>query len=329
MRSRLTLAAALLAATALLAGCGKSTPNSPVAGGAGSGNALDRAAVASVVATQPEVVEDGQFEATDASSLAIGGGAGLAATPSSALAAIQPLRFWRVIRDVDRSFEFAFSDSDSTGRPTTAIVTVHKLLTGRFDILTGVPGSDSTAIDSTLQVLHKPLADHWVRRILLKRVMSADSTLNPWRVVATSAVKVTSRNAATQIVSLRVQTATLDTTITTPLAFFRLRGIPELEPGAPVTLTVTTLRNDDVVVLTRVGHRFRFHNNGDDTYTGVWTLPDFRLETAALSLRPRIFHFGVNALSNGTLFDDTAAYDSQAWILPVVLKPDQIADALP
>jgi hypothetical protein len=37
----------------------------------------------------------------------------------------------------------------------------------------------------------------------------------------------------------------------------------------------------------------------------------------------------VNALSHGTLFDDQAPYDSQAWLLPVVLAPDQVADALP
>ena len=94
---------------------------------------------------------------------------------------------------------------------------------------------------------------------------------------------------------------------------------------------MTTLKNDDVVVLHRVGHRFRFHNNGDNTYTGTWLVPDLRLGNGPRPGpgRPPIFHFGVNALSNGTLFDDQAPYDSQAWLLPVVLAPDQVADALP
>ena len=322
MRSRLMLAASLLAAAGLLAGCGKGTVNSPVSNRT---TLLDQAQISSVIATEPEVVEDGQFESTDLTSMGATAGTG----PAGTLTAINPLHFWRVIDDVERSFEFAFADSDAAGRPTTAIVTVHKVLRGRFDILTGVPGSDGTPIDSATRVVRKPLADHWVRRILLRRVPVSGSTRGEWRVVATSGVKVTSRAATTRITSLRLQTASLDTTLADPLELFRLRGILKLEPGSPVTLTVTTLRNDDVVVLSRFGNRFRFHNNGDDTYTGVWTLPDFRLETAALSMRARIFHFGVNALSNGTLFDDTAAYDSQAWILPVVLKPDQIADALP
>jgi hypothetical protein len=278
-----------------------------------------------VVATEPEVVEDGQFESAEITSLGTNPGA------TAALAAIDPLRFWRVITSVERRFEFAFADSDSTGRPTTAIVTVHKSLVGRFNILTGVPGSDSTAPDSSVSVIRKPLADQWVRRILLRRGPSTDSTQSVWRVVATSGVRVTSRDATTRIASLRFQTASVDTTLTDPVRFFHLRRILRLEPGTQVTLTVTTLRNDDVVVMCRFGHRFRFHNNGDDTYTGVWQVPDLRAENGPRPGpgRPPIFHFGVNALSHGTLFDDKAPYDSQAWLLPVVLAPDQVADALP
>jgi hypothetical protein len=328
MRSRLLLAAFLLAATGLLAGCGKSTPNAPVSGDA---NSLDQAQVASVVAAEPEVVEDGQSEAADAASLGALTGSGPGAGLSGALSAIAPLRFWRVIDNVDRSFEFAFSDPDSAGRPMTAIVTVHKRLTGRFNILTGVPGSDSVALDSTNSVVHKPLTDLWVRRILLKRFATSVSTRSAWRVVATSGVKVTSPGATTRIESLRVQAAGLDTTVTDPLRFFFLRRILKLEPGTPVTLTVTTPRNDDVVVLRRVGQRFRFHNNGDGTYSATWLVPDLRLGTGPRPGpgRPPVFHFGVDALSHGTLFDDQAPYDSQAWVLPILLAPDQVADALP
>jgi hypothetical protein len=325
MRSRLLLAMSLLAAVGLIAGCGSHTVNSPVSKSATP--SLDQAQVASVVAAEPEVVEDGQFESADLTSLDTGAGTGA----TGALAVISPRRFWRVITNTERSFEFAFSDPDSTGRPTTAIVTVHKSLTGRFNILAGVPGSDSTALDSSSTVIHKPLADRWVRRILLKRVPAADPAGREWHVVATSLVQVTARDAATRIASLRVQTAAVDTTVTDPLQFFHLRRILRLEPGTPVTLTVTTLRNDDVVVMCRFGHRFRFHNNGDNTYTGVWQVPDLRRESGPRPGpgRPPIFHFGVNALSHGTLFDDQAPYDSQAWLLPVVLAPDQVADALP
>jgi hypothetical protein len=326
MRSRLLLAASLLVATGLLAGCGKSTVNAPLTSDA---NSLDQAQVASVVAAEPELVEDGQFESAEASSLGASPTAGAGVT--GALTAIDPLRFWRVITGVDRRFEFAFADPDSAGRPTTAIVTVHKLLTGRFDILTGAPGSDSTVGDSSVLVIHKPLADHWVRRVLLKRFATSDSTRSAWRVVATSGVEVTSRAATTRIASLRVQTAGVDTTISDPLRFFYLRRILRLEPGTPLTLTVTTPRNDDVVVMCRFGHRFPFHNNGDGTYTGVWMVPDLRTGNGPRPGpgRPPIFHFGVNALSRGTLFDDQSPYDSKAWLLHFLLTPDQVADALP
>jgi hypothetical protein len=329
MRSRLLLAMSLFAVVGLNAGCGKSTVSSPAISTNGTPSmdtpSLDRAQVAGVVAIEPEVVEDGQFESADITSLGTGAGATVTA------ASINPLRFWRVITSVERSFEFAFADSDSTGRPTTAIVTVHRSLAGHFNILTGTPRGDSTVLDSSVSVIRKPLADRWVRRILLKRVPAADSAGRAWRVVATSAARVTSRDATTQITSLRFQTAGVDTTITDPLRFFYLRRILKLEPGTSVTLTVTTLKNDDVVVMCRFGHRFRFHNNGDNTYTGVWQVPDLRMGNGPRPGpgRPPIFHFGVNALSHGTLFDDRAPYDSQAWVLPVVLAPDQVADALP
>jgi hypothetical protein len=321
MRSKLLLAVFLVAVAGPLAGCGRDTVNNPAED---TPSAMDEAQVAEILSLEPELVEDGEFESEETTT--IGGGDGR-------LAAISPIRFWRTIRDVDRYFTFAFADTDSTGRPTTAIVTVHKHLFGRFNILVGVPGSDDVAMDSTTRIVRKPLADHWVRRILLKRIPTVDSKRNPWRIVATSGVKVTSRGAETQIVSLRVQAAELDTTLTDPLQFMRLRRFLRLEPGSAVTFTATTLTNDDVVVMCLRGHRFRFHNNGDNTYTAVWKVPDLRLtNSAGPGPRPphaRIFHFGVNALSHGTLFDDEAPYDSQAWLLPFLLRPDLLAEALP
>jgi hypothetical protein len=83
---------------------------------------------------------------------------------------------------------------------------------------------------------------------------------------------------------------------------------------------VTTLRNDDVVVLHRLDHRFRMHNTGDNTYTAV--------------LRPRargfgMLHFGVDAMSNGTLFDDTLPYDAQRWVLPFAMARGELDDPMP
>lgn len=307
MRSTLALTLALALAAGTLAGCGKDNPGAP----APSSQSADQAEVAAEVARQPSVVEDALAESPDQTSLE---------GPSGAAALIHPLTYWRTITDVDRWFVFAFADTDSTGRPTSAIVTINKALRGRFNILVGEPGTDGTPLDSALHVIHKPLADHWVRRVLLKRVREAAEARARWRVAATSGVKVTSRNATTHILSLRIQAGPLDTLITDPLALFRLRRVLKIQPETEVTLTVTTERNDDVVVLMHRERRFRFHNNGDNTYTGVW-----RSGLFAEGVR----HFGVNALSHGTLFDDQAPYDSQAWILPYVLAPTDLADYMP
>ncbi len=204
---------------------------------------------------------------------------------------------------------------------------MYKYLAGRFNILAaGAP--DSTGSD-TASVVHKPLADLWVRHLLLKRVRLGDSDRTAWRVAATSGVKVTSfdprssRSAPvfgpTHILSLRVQATDVDTTIDDPLALFRLRGVLKFDAGDAVTLTATTRARDDVVVLMWGGLKFRFKDNGDGTHTGVFHLP----------MMGGLGHVGVNALAHGTLFDDTAPYSSQAWVLPYQVKPSLLAEFMP
>jgi hypothetical protein len=311
---RLALTLPLL--LALLAGCSSQrTVNAP--GDPAAGTSQDQAEVASTVASNPSYVDDELSESPDSMSVDATGAASAGVGTASAQAAIRPLTFWRDIRDVERRFEFAFSDPDSTGRPTTAVVTAHKLFRGSFNILVADQVAEGSPPEA--HVIHKPLVDHWVRRLLLKRVPLPESGRRAWRIVATSGVKITSRDAETRIESLRIQSGPLDTTITEPLAFFRLRAILKLDPGVDVTLTATTLRNDDVLLLYLRNHRGRFHNNGDNTYTAVFQSPDL----------VGLHHVGVNALSHGTLFDDAAAYDSQSWIEPYLVHPILIADGTP
>ncbi len=302
-----------------LSGCGKSANVAgPLAHDPGATQPNDQVLAMSALSAESQVVEDGLADSPDPTSL---GGS------TDAMSAIQPLTFWRTIRNVTRTFEFTFSDPDTTGRPTTAVVTIHKLLAGRFNILAGAPGTDGLPPDSAETVVHKPLEDHWVRRVLLKRVRLAGDEVEAgetgeaiWRIAASSGVRVTSKDATTQILSLRVQAMGLDTTLTDPLAFQRMRRILRFAPETMVTLTVTTGRNNDVVVLQHAGLRFRFHNNGDDTYTGTWRTGLFAAG---------VHHFGINALSNGTLFDDQAAYDSVEWIFPYAIEPESLSEFMP
>src|SRR5439155_19734444 len=122
--------------------------------------------------------------------------------------------------------------------PTTAVLTVHKRLSGWFNILAKDSVTEGSPTEG--QVVRKSLHDHWVRRILLKRIApTTGSELRPWRIAAVSGVEVTSRDAQTRLQSLRVQSGDLDTTMTRPLAFWRLRRVLRLEANAQVTLTAT------------------------------------------------------------------------------------------
>jgi hypothetical protein len=288
--SRVSLPLLLLA----LAGCG--TGSDPVA--PTSGTSADQSAIQQEMAQHPDLIDDEGISSSEAE-IEADASASASASATLGVALDRPLRFGRHIRSIERRFEYAFADTDSTGRPTTARVTIHTFLAGTFNVAMG----DSGTVDT---VIHKPLHDHAIRHVRLKRVRLPGTRRDAWKIVATSGVEVTSRDAEVRIQSLRVQSGALDTTITDPLALFRLRAILKLTAGEPTTLTVTTNHDDDVVLLhTRLG-RFPLHTNGDGTYSGTWTAP----------LLAGFRHAGINALSHGTLFDPAAPYDSQAWILP-------------
>ena len=290
----------------LLAGCGKSGSMMAPQTAASS----DPSTATEEVARHPELVDDGMY-ASDTQAPA-----GFATGPGGTFAAIRPLFFWRHITRIERSFEFAFSDTDSAGAPTSAVIIVHKRLSGTFNVVARDSGGDGSPTQG--HVIEKPLHDHWVRRLLLKRVAGSGDH-RPWRIAATSGVQVTSRDARTRIQSLRVQSAGLDTTITDPLAFFRLRRLLRLEVGVDVALTATTLAADDVVLFYVGDRRLRFQNQGHGSYSLTWR------SFATDGVR----HFGVNALSHGSLFDDQAPYDSQAWLLPYVAGAPELADLAP
>src|SRR5207247_7856105 len=102
---------------------------------------------------------------------------------------------------------------DSTGRPRTALVTVHKYLRGTFNIVTGPRMEPGVSDSSQLVMVRKPLADHWVRHLLLKRVplAAADPSGPRWRIAAASGVDVTSPRATTPVLHLQLRADRRDT----------------------------------------------------------------------------------------------------------------------
>lgn len=293
MKKLVALALGLALVAALAAGCGKSSPSQPQNLSA-TPTAQDVAQVNDAVAANPDYVNENVYESNDPAQLDPAG---------PGLAAIRPLFWWRTIRSVTRTFDTEFTNPDSSGRPTMAVVSVHKRLLGAFNILVG----DSAAAPDSL--LRKPLDDRWERRLLLRRVRTDSTGEDHWRLVGTSGVRVTSANAVTQIQSVRVQAGVLDTTITDPLQMHRLRRVLHIPAGTEVVLTVKTANENDIVLLYRWMFRARFHNDGGGQFTFRWTTGS----------EGGLRHFGVNALSRGTLFDDAAPYDSQAWLFPFVV----------
>lgn len=293
MRKFVALALGLVVVASFVAGCGKSSPSQPQ-NSVVTPSAADIASVNAALTANPAAIEENVYEGADPSSI----------TPTGATAAVRPLFWWRRINSVTRHIDTQFSNPDSLGRPTLAVVMVHKRLQGAFNILVG----DSLTNPDSL--LRKPLDDRWERRLLMKRV-AFDSLGHPvWRLVGTSGVSVRSADAVTRIQSVRVQAGPVDTTITDPLQLHRLRRVLFVPPGTAITVTVTTGAANDIVLMYRWHFRARFHNNGDGTYTARWTTSD----------EEGLRHFGVNALSNGTLFDDAAPYDSDAWIFPFAVR---------
>jgi hypothetical protein len=320
MRATLRASLLLLLAAGALSGCSR---NNPVATPASSGMSSTQAQVTSEMTQQPGVVEDGVSDSEGESTFGA----------TQGLAAIDPLTFWRRFEVRRRTFEFAYSDTDSTGLPTRAVVTIRTRLQGTFNILVGTP-SDSTSAtvaastsgsaDASRHVIHKPLDETRVRRVLLRRAPmprdcddsenrdETDNVRARWRLAAVSGVEVTSKDHTTTILSVRIQSGALDTTLTDPLAFIRLRGLLKLVPDSPVTLTVKTNHTDDVVLLHHNDHRLRLKSNGDGTYSG-----EFRSRLFVRGL----WHFGIDAIAHATLYDDQAAYDSQRWVFPYVIAP--------
>lgn len=239
------------------------------------------------------------------------------AGPASVQAAISPIHFWRTFWSQASAFAFTYSDLDTTGRPLLTEVTIDRALRGDFHILPGMPGNPT--VPDTAHMVDKPIDEIWHRRLLFHRVHPDTAGLE-WRLVAASGVRVSRPGNTVQIVSLHIHALSgLDTVITDPNAFMTLHSIPRFTPGDSVTVTVRSMRNDDVAVMYTMDRRQIMTNNGDNTYTlgfNTGTFTEWR-------------YLGINVFTHGTLFDDMLPYDSETWILPYAITSDPVVDYLP
>lgn len=137
MTSTRKIPVAMLLATGLLSSCGTQSPPNAVDAGSGASSA-EQAEVAHQVASRPDLVDDAVFEASVEAEVEVSAAEPGRPAPPDSLRRPR-LRWWRTITGVRRSFEFAYRDTDSTGRPRLATVTVRKTLTGSFNVARRAP----------------------------------------------------------------------------------------------------------------------------------------------------------------------------------------------
>jgi hypothetical protein len=283
----------LVALAILINGCGKSTtaPNPP--------QSSDAAEVASTLVAAATLVDDGlAVDSTQVNAERLSPAPGIA----SIQAAIRPFTWWQRITGVARTWSFAWSDTDATAHPKFCVATLTEHLTGTLVIVPASP-SDSTRADTT-RIL-KPIDKTLTRKVMLQRL--ALGLDREWRVIAVTGALVTTPGAITRIVSLRIRSASgVDTTLTDPLQWMSLRHIIQFGVNDSVTVTVTTVRADNPVYIHRWDWRHRLRNNLDDTYSFTWV-------TSAWS---GFRHFGIQAMSHGSIYDDKLPFDMMAWHLP-------------
>jgi hypothetical protein len=240
-------------------------------------------------------------------------------------APITPLRWGRFISGVTRTVTTTILPGD-----TMAVAHVEKTITGTFRIK-GTEGNIDT-------VISKPFTDVAVRNLLMRKVNFLDTAV--WRPAGTSLVdgQTTPPPADNKITITQVQvfTPTDTVTITDPTTYYlryrwlpfhdgERRDCPEFRGGDKVIVQVTVVSasaDTDLVAL-RYGFGFalaigrRQHmtlmsqtNNGDGTYTRLYQT------TWYSHFFTGFFNVGVDAVTRGTLYDDSLPYSASWWGIP-------------
>ena len=294
------LVAVVAVAAVVAAGCGGKSSTSP-----STSSSTDQAQVASVLSAAATLTDDGLAE--DPSRVGASGLApqlGEMSDPNATEALIRPFAWWQNVTQITPTWTLTFADTDSaTGRPNTCIATLTKHMTGSLVVIPA-SSTDSTMADSG-NTVRKPLDKTLTREIKLSRLLIGSA--REWKVVQVTGASVSTINPTTSIVSLNIHSSSgVDTTIYNPLQWFSLRHVLKFGTLDTVTVTVTTTRTNDPVFIHRWDWRHRLRNNLDHTYTFSW------VTSAWGGWR----WFGIQAMTHGSLYDDTLPFDMEAWHFP-------------
>ena len=245
-------------------------------------------------------------------------------------ASISPLRIGRFITSVTSNVTTTILPGD-----TLAMALVHKSITGTFRIK-AINGTGDTV------TIQKPFTDTASRNVVFKRV--GRDTIHYWRnwvPVATSLVDghTVAPNNQINITMVKLFLSSGDTVTVTDPATYYLRyrwenlwrggrhDVPEVSGGQPVRLqaTVVSTSADTDVVALRFGfdmfHRRRVQlalvsetKNADNTFTRVYEIS--RTAPQYWHFHTGWFNLGVDAMTKGTVYDDTAPYSVSWWGIP-------------
>ncbi len=187
-----------------------------------------------------------------------------------------------------------------------------------------------TANPTSVGTLYKKEMKNTVaRRALFKQIAHTKNRRKNWKLHGISGSELVSENCTITIDQVKIIASNSQSwTITNPMDFFTtIAEIPTFQPKDSIKVYVTLQNTNDFpekpgsTVLLRYRndrgmHRARkaFHDDGvypdeaagDGIYSGMWIIGH----------RRGVFHAFVDVIDNGTLYDDTAPYNSRAWGIP-------------
>ena len=238
--------------------------------------------------------------------------------------AIDPLTFWREITERDRYREIIFDPEEGTAQ-----VTVHRDVWGILHI-----------VDQEMDEYEKPFHHEGLRLATFARDPDwepphgpqgphgphppNDGSPNhphprphgPWSVIEVSGFLAQSEECTISIDWIRVQSASVDVTITDPLALLAVPDeIMAFERDEEVTVTVSGPPEDSIVFLHTRRHRSPLEYAGDGTFTGTWTVTHQGRHTA-----------WVQALAHDTIFDSEYPDDALIWGAPYFVFDEEFEE---
>lgn len=150
------------------------------------------------------------------------------------------------------------------------------------------------------------------RTMVLKKIRPTARPHRGWRLAETTGVLIQSEGTTRQIQSVRIQAGDVDVTVDNVTDLIAREDVTRIPAGTEATITVDTGDATDAVFVhvRKKGFRSELTSNDDGTFSGTYVTGE----------RPGVRHLLVDVLSNGTLYDDTEAYDNLAWGIPYVLQ---------